>query len=469
MSPRSAALAHPTSQEALHQLEKVVIEGNLATLTPAERIGYYARVCESVGINPLTRPFEYLTLNGRLILYARKDATDQLRKINGISIDRLDRDVAADMATVTAYGHDRTGRTDSSIGAVPIRALAGEQLANALMKAETKAKRRLTLSLAGLGWLDETEVATVEETPGETIVVSTRAEAVAARAAALPTIEQAEGQEPAANRSGPPPSSQDTELDVDQVPFESGPVSGDLWLRRLHAVGAERGLDHTALHELAVGRFGVDSLTALSVVQRGQLLAHVEAIEPPSDSDTHLSDPAATEQVVEPGARAKTAEGGDAGVTSSVSPIDSPVATPEQAWSETSPAMTVSPPAAAIESSVEPDLASSEVPENTGPSAPPAAPSVGTPLSIQAFSIYAAAALGITDIVGWELAELNTPELEHVVSAMAVEDYDAWFKAASRELRAVLRNGQMSPRQRRDRTFADEARERLFKAAVGAP
>jgi hypothetical protein len=32
--------------------------------------------------------------------------------------------------------------------------------ANAMMKAETKAKRRLTLSLAGLGWMDETEVDT---------------------------------------------------------------------------------------------------------------------------------------------------------------------------------------------------------------------------------------------------------------------------------------------------------------------
>jgi len=37
----------------------------------------------------------------------------------------------------------------------------GEALANALMKASTKAKRRLTLSLCGLGFLDETEVGTI--------------------------------------------------------------------------------------------------------------------------------------------------------------------------------------------------------------------------------------------------------------------------------------------------------------------
>jgi hypothetical protein len=39
--------------------------------------------------------------------------------------------------------------------------LKGDALANALMRAETKAKRRVTLSLAGLGWLDETEIVTI--------------------------------------------------------------------------------------------------------------------------------------------------------------------------------------------------------------------------------------------------------------------------------------------------------------------
>jgi hypothetical protein len=33
------------------------------------------------------------------------------------------------------------------------------------MRAETKAKRRVTLSIAGLGWLDETELATIPQGP----------------------------------------------------------------------------------------------------------------------------------------------------------------------------------------------------------------------------------------------------------------------------------------------------------------
>ena len=38
-------------------------------------------------------------------------------------------------------------------------ALKGEVRANAILKAVTKAKRRATLSICGLGWLDESEVA----------------------------------------------------------------------------------------------------------------------------------------------------------------------------------------------------------------------------------------------------------------------------------------------------------------------
>lgn len=147
-------------------MESVVVGGDLKNLSTADRLAYYKSVCESLGLNPLTKPFDYITLNGRLTLYARRDATDQLRRIHGISVTKLERETHADagLYVVTAYATDAQGRSDSSIGAVSIKGLAGENLANAFMKAETKAKRRVTLSLAGLGWLDETE-APVEHTP----------------------------------------------------------------------------------------------------------------------------------------------------------------------------------------------------------------------------------------------------------------------------------------------------------------
>jgi len=142
-------------------LEKVVVGGDLGKLSPAERMNYYKSVCESVGLNPLTRPFDYLVLQGKTTLYARKDATDQLRSIKQVSVQITGRERVEDVFVVTARATTGDGRTDESTGAVTIGNLKGDALANALMKAETKAKRRVTLSICGLGWLDETELDTI--------------------------------------------------------------------------------------------------------------------------------------------------------------------------------------------------------------------------------------------------------------------------------------------------------------------
>jgi hypothetical protein len=144
-------------------IEQVITKGDLAKLTPLERVTYYKHVCESVGLNPLTRPFEYLALSGRLVLYARRDAADQLRKVHGISLEVVDRKMVGDLLIVTVRARDRTGRTDEDMGAVTVAGLKGEALANAMLKCTTKAKRRVTLSICGLGMLDETEVADVTE------------------------------------------------------------------------------------------------------------------------------------------------------------------------------------------------------------------------------------------------------------------------------------------------------------------
>ncbi len=141
--------------------EKVLLGGDLARLTPAERLSYYNAVCNSVGLNPLTRPFEYLALNGKLVLYARKDCTDQLRDLHGISIQIVGREVVDGCYCVTAQGKNMTERTDESLGAVPLPTSPADK-ANAMMKAETKAKRRVTLSICGLGMLDETEIETIQ-------------------------------------------------------------------------------------------------------------------------------------------------------------------------------------------------------------------------------------------------------------------------------------------------------------------
>lgn len=153
------ATTKPTT-ELSSAIEQVMIQGDLSKLNPQQRVEYYNTVCQSMGLNPYTKPFDYINLSGKLTLYARKDATDQLRRINGVSIDDLQREIVDGLIIVTAKGHDQSGRTDAEIGVVSTKDMNGN-IANALMKANTKAKRRLTLSLCGLGWLDETEVETI--------------------------------------------------------------------------------------------------------------------------------------------------------------------------------------------------------------------------------------------------------------------------------------------------------------------
>jgi len=143
-------------------MEKLLIGGDLSKLAPSDRLKYYNAVCDSLGLNPLTQPFAYITLNGKLQLYALRACTDQLRKINAVSLAILSRDVADGILTMHVRATLPDGRSDEDLGAVAFpETLKGEARANAELKAITKAKRRATLSICGLGWLDETEIADI--------------------------------------------------------------------------------------------------------------------------------------------------------------------------------------------------------------------------------------------------------------------------------------------------------------------
>jgi hypothetical protein len=83
--------------------------------------------------------------------------------LRGVSVQITSREHINDLYIVTARASLPDGRCDEEIGAVPIKGLSGDALANALMKASTKAKRRVTLSICGLGFLDESELETIQE------------------------------------------------------------------------------------------------------------------------------------------------------------------------------------------------------------------------------------------------------------------------------------------------------------------
>ena len=200
-------------------IERALMTNDLSQLTVEERGKYYNSVCDSLGLNPLTQPFGYIELAAdgggkKLTLYCKRDAADQLRRIHGVSIKIKSRETVNDMLLVTAEATDKTGRADEAIAAIWLKknevawdnglkkmrrtgnivALEGEALANAYLKAETKAKRRVTLSICGLGWLDETEIETMKseaapEVTAAMIMHAAKAESKTRKVEVLPADE----------------------------------------------------------------------------------------------------------------------------------------------------------------------------------------------------------------------------------------------------------------------------------------
>ena len=141
----------------------LILNGDLGKLSPQEKILYYNGYCDRLGLDPFTKPFDILRLNGKEILYCTRSGAQQLNKLHNVSHQITSRELidVAGVYQVTARACLPDGRCTESIGAVSIVGMKGEQYANAIMKAETKSKRRATLDLLGLGVMDEVEVESI--------------------------------------------------------------------------------------------------------------------------------------------------------------------------------------------------------------------------------------------------------------------------------------------------------------------
>ncbi|MBL8600524.1 MAG: hypothetical protein JNK72_01235 [Myxococcales bacterium] len=150
---------------ATRVVESLTQRGDLSALSDTERARFYTQMCEGLGLNPHTQPFAFLKLNGKEVLYATRGATDQLAAIHKLNREIIDGPKVIDLAgTKLVYAVCKVthpnGRYETATATVPL-----SDPVNVLMKAETKAKRRATLSLLGLGILDETEVETLPQGP----------------------------------------------------------------------------------------------------------------------------------------------------------------------------------------------------------------------------------------------------------------------------------------------------------------
>jgi hypothetical protein len=145
-------------QTTNRMVESLVLRGDISALNPEERARYYVQLCTSLGLTPASQPFAILRLNGKEICYPTRGATDQLAAIHRLTREIVDGPRLIDLGgTKLIYAVCRAthpnGRSETAVATVKFA-----DFENALMKCETKAKRRATLSILGLGMLDETEI-----------------------------------------------------------------------------------------------------------------------------------------------------------------------------------------------------------------------------------------------------------------------------------------------------------------------
>ena len=125
---------------------------------------YYLNMCQTAGLDPKLGLLRWMKLDDgtgtgtkRLVLYATKGATNAIRANQGIDIISLTDKVVANAYIVTATAKNANNRTDVAQGVASIEGKTGRALENAITIAQTRATRRVTLQIAGLDLVDESE------------------------------------------------------------------------------------------------------------------------------------------------------------------------------------------------------------------------------------------------------------------------------------------------------------------------
>lgn len=136
---------------------------DLESLTEAQRQEYYLAACEHYRVPPELNLLAFMYMDAgdgkrNLVLYAKKGATDLMREQHGISTTKIIKDGGPGYVAWIVEGRNAKGRTEMAVGSASIEGLKGQQLANAVMIAHTRANRRLTLQFVGGGLLDESEL-----------------------------------------------------------------------------------------------------------------------------------------------------------------------------------------------------------------------------------------------------------------------------------------------------------------------
>jgi len=140
---------------------------NLNNATNEQLDAYKDKVAGILNIDPMMLDYIWIydSESGlrNQVLYAKRGAAEVMREQRKISITSLVSQEGNGWIMFTATGTIPSGRQEIAVGAAYVEGHKADKKAHAVMTAQTRAVRRLTLQFVGGGILDETEVQTQNE------------------------------------------------------------------------------------------------------------------------------------------------------------------------------------------------------------------------------------------------------------------------------------------------------------------
>lgn len=131
--------------------------GRCDRLNDEQRADYINYLCSKIGIEPTFRPIDLIPTKNGIKPYLNKGAGELIRDKRRISVDDMEIKEIGNMWLVTCRVRSFDGRCDTDMGVCLKNGTdkSPMNLNDSLMKAVTKAKRRATLSMCGLGAIIE--------------------------------------------------------------------------------------------------------------------------------------------------------------------------------------------------------------------------------------------------------------------------------------------------------------------------
>lgn len=133
--------------------------GNTAKFTKEQKAELVMTISSHYGLNPALMPFNFINFQGQEKLYLTKVGCDQIAKNLNLTREIVSKDLDKEtlILTITAKVSDKerseTASASIFLGSYNTKGelvkLKGNDLANSLMKCESKAKRRATLAFIG--------------------------------------------------------------------------------------------------------------------------------------------------------------------------------------------------------------------------------------------------------------------------------------------------------------------------------